>query len=860
MKYVNTFTGALITILSTACLVVACGSDSDSPGTAGSAGAAGSAGGWSGSAGTVPDGGSSTWNPTLPAFAPPEKDVIIGQVVSKAGKPVEGVTVSIPGGKTATTNYDGMYFIADVAASERIVVTFAHPGFVTTTRSATMFDDGRVMANAVLLARGGSVALDSGAATFGHGRVQFASGAVVDDKGNPASSVRVQMTPYDIRGNGVRSAPGDFSATNASNQTVLLETFGMADFKLTDADGNPLKIKDGEKATIEMLLPEDTKLVEGDTVPAWHFDEQTGRWIEQGSGTVAKYSQDPARLAWVADVPHFSSWNCDKEMETTCVAGVVKRCDGTPASGADLMGQGIDYDGASSAYGDAQGSFCLNVRKNSQVRLYAAADYGGNRLVGYTDVTTPDTVSSCPAGPCVQADITLPCTPAESTLDCDDTYFAGCKSCVAGRVVDKNGTPVKAIVKVGTGLTSFSVITDANGSYCAPAGLDSMTTISATGPGNTTGQVTFSATKAGACPSCDQASDLVLDVSSSSTEEYDFSECPAVLGGVTIESLVIDGASPSFATLDKAWISIAPTQQTNDQGQPVWAMYLHLVSAESKNISGQPMIGVSLHLDTPPAGPAVYDVEEQDEGVVFRADAYSTAGGVIGLGTTTYGLGDSGSSTLGKGTVKFDQGFGKTGDSITGRFDLELGPECAPKSSRVILHGTFNTKAGEQLALFPSGVTDPSSPEFKAWYCSLYDLAAMAPLMTTPKGAVQASVDGTPVMVDPDAAFMNTASYSWENDRLSMALYGQTQTLNFTVETPKVGANPITYATFMEEGSDCLYEVSQGTLTLDPFTAPDAVEWLTGAFSFTVTKSQWSSETNCPDHAITGQLGAAVCR
>jgi len=107
---------------------------------------------------------------------------------------------------------------------------------------------------------------------------------------------------------------------------------------------------------------------------------------------------------------------------------------------------------------------------------------------------------------------------------------------------------------------------------------------------------------------------------------------------------------------------------------------------------------------------------------------------------------------------------------------------------------------------------------------------------------------------------MNTASYSWENDRLSMTLYGQTQTLNLTVETPKVGTNPVTYATFMEEGSDCLYEVTQGTLTLDPFTAPDAVEWLTGAFSFTVTKSQWSSETNCPDHAITGQLGAAVCR
>jgi len=858
MRNVTTWTGAFITIISTAMLAVACGSDSDSPGNAGTGGSGG--GGWGGSAGTAGSTGSSTWNPTLPAFTPPEKDVIIGQVVSKAGKPVEGATVSIEGGKTATTNYDGMYFLADVSASERIVVTFSHPGFVTTTRTATMFDDGRVMANAVLLARGGSVAVDAGAATFGHGRVQFASGAVVDEKGNPATSVRVQMTPYDIKGNGARSAPGDFSATNASNQTVQLETFGMAEFKLTDDNGNPLKIKDGEKATVEMLLPADTKLVEGDTVPAWHFDEKTGRWVEQGQGTVTKYSQDPARLAWVADVPHFSSWNCDKEMETTCVKGVVKKCDGTPAAGADLMGQGVDYDGTSSGYGDGQGSFCINVRKNSQVRLYAAADYGGNRLVGYADVTTPDTVSSCPAGPCVQADITLPCTPAESNLDCDDTFFAGCKSCVTGRVVDKDGSPVKAIVKVGTGLTSFSVLTDANGSYCAPAGLDSMTSITATGPGNTTGQVTFTGTKAGTCPSCETAADLVLDVSSSSTEEYDFSECPAVVGGVTVESVVIDGANPSFATLDKAWISIQQTQQTNESGQPAWSMYLHLVNPSSKNISGQPMISVALNMDTPPAGAVQYDVENPAEGVRFRADAYSTAGGVIGLGTTTYGLGDSGSSTVGKGTVKFDQGFSKPGDPITGRFDLELGPECAPKSSRIIVHGSFNTKAGDQATLFPSGLTDPNSPEFKAWYCGLYDLAAMAPLMTTPKGAVQANVDGMPLMVDPDSAFMNTSSYSWDNDSLSMSIFGQTQTVMFSVDAPKPGANPLTYAQFMEDGSDCAYQLSQGTLTLDPFTSADDVEWLTGSFSFTVTKAAYSEGANCPDHTVTGQIGAAVCR
>lgn len=805
----------------------------------------------------LPDGG--TWNPTLEAFNPPGKDVIIGQIVSSSGKPIEGVTVSIDGGKSGVSNYDGMYYLADVAASDRIVVTFQHPGFVTTTRTAKMYDDGRVMVNAVLLSRGGSVAVESGAATFGHGSVTFQPGAVVDEQGNAASQVRVQMTPIGIKGREIQSAPGDFSATTATNQTVQLETFGMAEFKLTDDNGKPLKIKEGATAKVEMLLPADTKLTEGEKVPSWYFDEKTGRWVEQGQGTVIQSTQEPSRLAWVADVSHFSSWNCDKPMETTCIQGIVKKCDGTPAAGADLLSQGVDYDGTSNAYGDAQGAFCINVRKNSHVRIYGAAEYGGNRLVGYADVTTPDTTSACP-GPCMQADITLPCTPAESVLDCDDTYFAGCKSCVSGRVVDKSGNPVKAIVKVSTGLTAFSVITDASGSYCAPAGLDSMTTVSASGPGNTSGQVAVAATKAGACPSCEPAPDLVLDVSSSAEQQYDFSECPSVVGGVTLESFVSDGANPSFATLDKAWLSVQPTAQTNENGQAQWVLYLHLVSSKSKDIAGQPMISVALNMETPPAGAVEYKVEEPIDGVRFSADAYSTAGGVIGMGTTTYGLGETSSSVVGSGSVRFDQGFSKTGDPVTGRFDLVFGPECAPKGSRIILRGTFNTKAGPAMNLFPGNITDPNSPEYKAWYCSLYDLVAMVPVIKTQKGAVQASVDGVPVMFDPDASFMNTASYSWEDDKLSFNLYGEVVTLSFTVDAPKAGATSLTYASYMEDGSDCMYELKQGALLLDPFVSAEAEEWLSGSFEFDVQRSPYSTATNCPDHKITGQLGAAVCR
>ena len=75
--------------------------------------------------GTKQDATGTTTLPTLVPFTPPDVNVIIGRVVDPDGNGVEGATVTYAGGALGTTDYDGYYYIANVAPAERIVLTLA---------------------------------------------------------------------------------------------------------------------------------------------------------------------------------------------------------------------------------------------------------------------------------------------------------------------------------------------------------------------------------------------------------------------------------------------------------------------------------------------------------------------------------------------------------------------------------------------------------------------------------------------------------------------------------------------------------------------------------------------------------------
>jgi len=838
---------ALLSVASLAAVLAACG------------------GGGSGGGVDVPGGGQDVAVsdvalsiPELPPFEPPEKNAIVGQVVSSTGQGIEGVTVSTDADEaTAATNFDGFYFLSDVPAAERIVLTFEAPGFLPATKIGTMAVDGRITVNAILRRRAAAKPLLEGVAAFDHATVAIDGTSIVGKDGKPvAGAASVRVTPIPIRGPKSVAVPGDFSATTADGGTAQLETFAMSDFQLVGETGSELAIAEGKTADIEILLPVDTTLKEGDTVPAWHFDKAAGKWNEEGTGTVVKYSQDPSRLAFKATVGHFSTWNCDKPMETTCVSGTIKLCDGTSAAGADLRAEGVDYDGSSTGFAAGDGSFCILVKKGASVTLTAAHGYGADRLVGQTTVQTGDAVSECP-GPCTNADITLPCSPEDSPLDCDDTFFAGCKSCVKGRVVDGGGVPKAAVIKASMGSSSFTVVTDEQGNYCAPAGQGALVTLTATGAQGETGVISALPQNTGKCPDCEAAPDLVLsDAPATGAEDgIDFSGCGTDVDGITLTSVIANGTDPRLSAIDSGWVTVWDAGAGS--GEADWRMQLQFVPAGTANPAGAATATVYLDLDAAPSGGATYAVES-GEGYVIHGTADSALGGMLGLGNETYAVGGGDTTVIGSGSIQLDQGFSKVGDTVTGSFNLTFASQCAPPDATLTLAGTISTKVREPMNIVPSFDWTPESNEFKQWVCSLYDLFLLSSSIQEYQGAVQVLLDGA-ISPSGGAANMSYAKYAWEKDAFSLAFYGQDLTLTLSVDDPLDGSNPVTSGMLMFSKGDCIYEKKSGSVTISGIEGSGGDAWVTGSFDVDFVKPDYI-DASCPEHKVTGQFGAPVCR
>lgn len=798
---------------------------------------------------------------TLEPFTPPEKNAIIGQVVSTDGAPIEGVSVTA-GGKSTTTNYDGLYAL-EVTAAERIVVRFQAAGYADVSQPGALLEDGRVTVNAILSRRSPSVPVTPGAVTpVPGGAVTVPDGAVVDKDGKAVTATRIRVTPVDITGPEIVAAPGDFSATTSGGDIAQLETFGMAEYLLTDEGGEPLAIKEGEKVAIEILLPADTELKDGDVVPAWHFDQDASRWVEEGTGTIKPSTQDPARLAFFADVGHFSWWNCDKTMETTCVSGVVKKCDGTPAAGADIQVIGQDYDGTSSAWAGTDGTFCAPARRASQVRVFAAHGWGADRLVAVADVATPDVESTCATGPCAEVTITLPCTPAESELDCDDTWFAGCKGCVEGKVLTEDGAPISfAKVEITTGKTSITRLTDEAGAYCSPAALGSVATIVASAGGGATGGTTFTPVEPGACPDCGEAPTITLKPpSSGSGSDLDYGPCLTEVGGVTLDPPVLNGADPNISRLGAGW-AVLTRRETQDAESPVRVdLDIGLVpGGTTTDLFGDPSATLTLTLPFVP-GAKTYAIEAGEPysttEPTLKAQLWSRNGINKGQGNETFEA-MTAEPPVGAGWVRFDSAPSKNGDVVKGAFEVTLAPRCAARASSVVLKGTFTvTYYDWGKDMIPSFTED--SVALQSWVCSLYQSILIGYTYDTWwNGVLSADLDGQPVPTTTDS-IGGTATYSWENDRLNAALYSDTLNVSFSIENPVSGENPISggYAT---TGSSCYYQIVDGTALITGFTGPDTDTWLTATWSFGMEPGSGSEPGTCGPHTVTGQLGAPVC-
>ncbi len=233
-----------------------------------------------------------------------------GQVHDINQRPVANATVRLGNLSTMTDEY-GLFSFENVTMNEDgtfILVT--QNGFLNGSRR---FFPRENINNTVVIemipenfqssfdgATGGTVTING---TTG---VAFPANSIVDANGEVFEGEVFTTSAYlDPTANSTADRmPGNLQGIQRDLEEVSLQSFGMINVSLQDANGAPLNIREGFTATISVALPTSIAANAPNEMPLWSFNETYGVWVEEGSATKINGH-------YVGEVSHFSWWNCD---------------------------------------------------------------------------------------------------------------------------------------------------------------------------------------------------------------------------------------------------------------------------------------------------------------------------------------------------------------------------------------------------------------------------------------------------------------------------------------------------------------------------------------------------------------------
>ncbi|HCP48394.1 MAG TPA: hypothetical protein DIU15_20315 [Deltaproteobacteria bacterium] len=386
-----------------------------------------------------------------------------GVVRDALGNPVADVAVTTSNGASGTSDVDGRFSITDIDPGERILVDFVKSGYAFTQTPFDVLEDVentliQTLAMVDFLQTFSSTAGLDFEVEDGGPTVSLPADNFVDADGVAYSGdVTVEATFYDLvsdmdNGNEIFAVPGDFTAVDTDGAGQVLESFGMLQVNLTGADGQELELGDSSSSIVLPVVVQDlgTAPEVGTVIPAWSYDEETGKWVEEGSGTVVL--GDDGELYWNFEAPHFSTWNCDQPISTHgCLTGVVTDVQGAAKSGATVRAVGITYTSTTTARTGQDGSFCLEVKNGETVWAEISYSISGQTATQRTDpVTIPAGQASCSLG--VQTCTDLGTIPVDI------------QTCVSGVVVDSTNSAIGGMQVVSP---NGGVATTADdGSFC----------------------------------------------------------------------------------------------------------------------------------------------------------------------------------------------------------------------------------------------------------------------------------------------------------------------------------------------------------------------------------------------------------
>jgi len=162
---------------------------------------------------------------------------------------------------------------------------------------------------------------------------------------------------------------GDLSAIDSNGDEVQLVSFGMLYGNLTSPDGAPLQIKEGSRATVELEIPAAIVDNAPEQIPLWSLDEISATWIEEG---IALKEGNK----YLAEVDHFSFWNCDAPFPIVEIRGCIVDQDGIPLSNTTILVTITDLGVTRYCTTDRNGCFYGKMPRDQDLQIGVYNDCG----------------------------------------------------------------------------------------------------------------------------------------------------------------------------------------------------------------------------------------------------------------------------------------------------------------------------------------------------------------------------------------------------------------------------------------------------------------------------------------------------
>ncbi|MBX2874692.1 MAG: hypothetical protein KTR30_21395 [Saprospiraceae bacterium] len=248
------------------------------------------------------------------------ESTIRGLVLDRQGFPLENATVHW-GSQQTETNEDGIFTIDDLVNGEEAVLKVSKDGYFDAFQtilpiSETILKTKIQLTQRLVIAtfdagQGGQLQLPNGSG------VSFAANAFTDDQGNAYNGqVNVYATYIDPTDPDLEEImPGNLQALTTEGESRTLQSFGMINVELEGESGESLQIS--SPAQLTMPVPMALLSQAPQSLPLWHFDENSGLWMEEGSADLVGNN-------YLGNVTHFTFWNCDVPYDLVELSGTFR--------------------------------------------------------------------------------------------------------------------------------------------------------------------------------------------------------------------------------------------------------------------------------------------------------------------------------------------------------------------------------------------------------------------------------------------------------------------------------------------------------------------------------------------------------